>query len=262
MINISKKDNIDAFFQCYKYPKATLYAIDKFFQSYPKSTIYLHCDNGCNYSQIIKKYPNIMYCHNKYQTGTHKMDFLRSIEWIKRLYFTLKQSHKKYFLILEDDVWVNRRVSIKNHSNMVSGPRMTAFFTASQIDHIHKYPNLKHTAKRIYSGAGGCIFEADLIRHQSYNDIVDMIQYYCLRYSLYSDQILSLIIYLGGGTLGFDLYHGRDLTKSDVCHQNPAIKKLYTEPLDDKDKKLISCNSHDNVYDLWSVMFDKNYYND
>jgi hypothetical protein len=60
MIDISKKDDIDAFFQCHKNPKATLYAIDKFFKAYPNSKIYLHSDNGCNYSRLSIKYSNIV----------------------------------------------------------------------------------------------------------------------------------------------------------------------------------------------------------
>lgn len=241
MINLSETDDIDAFYLCYKNAKATLHVIDQFFSYYPNGTIYLHSDNGCYYHNLKNKYKNIIYTYHNFNVNPFKMNYDRSLEWAKRLYNTTKLSDKKYLLLLEDDVWVRDRVKINSIHNMV-GTNLGAFFNNHIFAYLRNYEKLK-TMKQIYSGCGGCIFEKDIIKNQKFHNITKMINYYCSRYALWGDQLLTLIIYLNDGTIGRSEYYNTKILHNKKC------KYFYDKPLDKKDLELVYCHSYENAYE-------------
>ena len=236
MILLNEQDTISAFFLCHKNTKATSVVIDKFFNVFPDGEIFLYSDNGSDYSGLTKIYKNLIYQYNSYQINPFAMNSQRSKYWASLLYQTTHQAKNKYVMHLEDDVWINRKFEINNKNDLVSG-FLKARFQPKIFNRLKTYKSLKNM-RIVYNGAGGALFNKSIIQKQKLSDIHAMIDFYCGIRPLWSDQLPSLMIYLGGGTLGRDPYHGRDKNKP-VVH-SVDCKKYYGLQLNSEEQKILN----------------------
>ncbi len=247
MINITRKDDIDAFFLCHNNAKATLEVVKKFFEIYPNGNIYLYCDNGkFNYQSLTESYPNIYYKHNNFTINPFAMPVKRAMSWASIFHHTCSLSKRKYLMHLEDDVWVNRRVKARSKHNMLSAKCFSyAVFRSKAYQNIIRYPSLENMSQH-YGGPGGTIFEREIISKQKLFNIYNMIKHFCQARRLWSDQLLTLMIYLGQGTLGYHKYLGREPDR-DVSHSHDN-KIYYGEPLTREDRRLVFCKKYNEIF--------------
>jgi len=248
MIHITKKDDIDAFFLCHNNPKATVEVVKKFFSVYPNGNIYLYCDNGdFDYLSLKETYPNIIYKYNNFTINPFRMPAKRAMLWAAIFHQACCLSKRKYMIHLEDDVWLNRRVQIKSKHSLLSAECFSyAVFKPKAYENIRQHPSLENMSQN-FGGPGGSIFETKIISKQKLSDIQEMIKDYCTVRSLWSDQLLTLIIYLGQGTLGYHEYLGREPNR-DVCHSQ-RNKIYYGKRLNPEDKRLFYPRKYTEMFD-------------
>lgn len=103
---------IGAYCQCYKQPVALDYSLHFFRNAYPTGTVVLVSDNGCDFSNMAKKY-NAHFFHEKTNTrmGWNKHEREGFIEFFDRLRKYVPLIKEEYFMFLEEDVHVINRVT-------------------------------------------------------------------------------------------------------------------------------------------------------
>lgn len=103
---------IGAYCQCYKQPIALERSLELFRKSYPTGTIVLVSDNGCNFSNMAKKY-NAFFFHEKTNTrmGWNKHERAGFEEFFNRLRKYVPLIKEEYFMLLEEDVHVLNRIT-------------------------------------------------------------------------------------------------------------------------------------------------------
>ena len=115
---------VGAFFQCYKNPTATYYALMNFRKAYPDSTVVLLSDSGFIYEKMANHF-NAIYIHSSENLGvafgenkTIK-DIRRFSDYLSRLKYALSFIKDDYFMWLEDDVVINNMITdtFKYHIN-------------------------------------------------------------------------------------------------------------------------------------------------
>lgn len=103
---------IGAFCQCYKQPMALRYSLQLFRNAYPTGTIVLVSDNGCDFTNTAEAY-NCLFYHEKQNTrmGWNRHEREGFTEFFNRLRKYIPLIKEEYFMFLEEDVHVIRRVT-------------------------------------------------------------------------------------------------------------------------------------------------------
>lgn len=103
---------IGAYCQCYKQPQALRVSLHLFRQAYPNGTVVLVSDNGCDFSNMAKQF-NCHFFHEKTNTrmGWNRRERPGYVEFFNRLRKYVPLIKEEYFMFLEEDVHVLRRVT-------------------------------------------------------------------------------------------------------------------------------------------------------
>jgi hypothetical protein len=103
---------IGAYCQTYKQPVALDHSLRCFRNAYPKTTVVLVSDNGCNYSDMATKY-NCTYFHETMNTrmGWFPHEREKYLEFLNRMRKYIPLIKEEYFMLLEEDVHVLRPIT-------------------------------------------------------------------------------------------------------------------------------------------------------
>lgn len=243
---------ISAFYQCYKQPKAFLYALKNFRQYYPDSMIVLISDGGgYDYTQAAQ-YFHCDYSRLPERTGelanstifSKRQDFL---DWLDRFVAAANKMSEDYIMLLEDDVVVRRPITSAlpfdiNGANTKEflGRKMEAYLQSQGVVGTGKGGRI------FYGGCGGALFKKSFIlEHFSDRAAVEKILTACEPYregrhlTFYStDYWISVLTYYVGGTIGnydgfaeqwqWDVWLRKNIFNSiEVLHQD---KSRYNQP--------------------------------
>ena len=255
-----KYPSIGATYQCYKQPKAMLFALSSFRKFYPNSSVNLISDNGYDYSHVAKHF-NCTYQHLDKHSGsivssTIFSDKIQIISWLSRLIETAKNSKEDYLIILEDDVWVLNKVSLVKYD--LNGINIYEYKLGKNITSFLKTKNNaipKNMKKYFYGGCGGAIISKKFIL-DNFSDISNIekviteLEYY--REKIYTkiyttDYWLTVLVLYFNGTIGqypgfcetwhSDYYYRRYISKNiEILHQ---YKNYYNKNLSSDEIKII-----------------------
>jgi hypothetical protein len=239
------------FLQCHKQPYATYSALSSVRKYYPNCTIVLLSDNGYNYQKMANHF-NATYIHDtenlwlswrEFESGGH---IPNSHKLIHRTAEAFKLCPEEYVMWLEDDVSINGPImdTFKYDVNGYCPNR----FLECQIKKLKvKYPFLKLDITYRFSGHGGSVFHKNNLlkffeNKEALDDVLKNWLYYEFPLVVGHDYLFSLMVLLGGGTIGpyqghADGFNGiqRHIT---VQHQYkslynipapPHVKELYEE---------------------------------
>lgn len=228
---------VGAFFQCHKQPVATFHALQSFRSAYPTSTIVLLSDNGYNYKAMADHF-NATYIHSNETLGVSvgvgkpEPDILRYRVFLERMIHAVSFIKEDYFMLLEDDVLVNRPYT-EPFLGTVNGNCINKI-SSNLFRKIAYYKG--DCSERYYSGHGGSVFNKKqfveilekpeiqwLIEHwgelldSSWANILD------------SDIFFSIATWTLGGTVHHLEQHKDGRWDAPVCHQ---FKFLYNAQAD------------------------------
>jgi hypothetical protein len=255
-LNLNSKMKIGAFFQCYKNPFATFKCLESFRKHNKKEPVLLLSNNGHDYSEMAKFF-NCHYIHKNNSVkfshgvrGDHHYEREEGDElWkesipeyidslIERILIPFKMLQTEYIIFLEDDVSVRSNIEEKTFRHTING------FCPNVIraEFLSKFKNTNIEIQDYhYSGHGGSVYHREeCINFFNNKKIVKEISENWLNYhpktitEVPHDYLLSIIVILGGGTIG----HYRDHydKRGDVIHQ---YKKYYGKELPDDLKNLV-----------------------
>jgi len=152
--------SIGAVLFCYKSSYATYNCIMQFRKHYPDSTLVVASDGGYNYTEMCRFF-NCIYTHydkniNAVHVETYETNKLKMM--LKRLEECISMIPEEYVLLLEDDVFVNGRIT-DTFMYDINGYCPNRFNSAT-IEHLStKYIHLDIHADYVWSGHGGSVYK-------------------------------------------------------------------------------------------------------
>lgn len=208
---------IDAYLWGYQNYEAADNSFRKFKEFYPNSDIFVTIDIGGdydNYEKIASKY-NATISKNKIKIGYpgnfNEKEIGRvawpkenTFEWFDGIYSACKRSTAKYMIILEEDVFVLKPISIINDDFGAAIFISNNLIPDSIINFIESV--LGNTSARYYGCCGGCIINvSDFIRSWETHKNSLWYNYDSLLKSTkligWSDCVLQVIMQMGGSKI-------------------------------------------------------------
>jgi hypothetical protein len=194
------KMSIGAFYQCHKRPLAFEMCLKSFRQSYPTSDLIVFNDGGdVHLEGVARKYDATYFYREK--TGNGVALYFNSaestMEWLRRLQMALDLIKEDYFILLEDDVKVVKKIESELLFD-INGSKYDFFLHES----LQKY--LGSREKLFYGGGGGSIFKKDFFK-KVFQDarLQEHVNFLASSGSIIaSDIVISFLTYCYGGTLG------------------------------------------------------------
>jgi hypothetical protein len=256
---MSNKQNIGAFYQCYKNPKAVISAISSFRKFYPESDIFLVSDNGFDYSNLAKKY-NCFYKHETKKTGNEKTimakDAKTFLVWLNRFKESLYKIKEDYIMMMEDDVLTMGKIDEELFYDMngICEPKTYLGFRMTQfLKTKNRYLPL-FSFRHPYSCYGGTIIKksAALKYLNNEENIIKILEKYERKPIPYyaSDKWMTLIMLYNGASIG--PYNGYCETRSPIYIERLNIKKdikilhqykeIYNKELTKEEKEMLGQN--------------------
>jgi hypothetical protein len=254
-----------AFFLVYKNPLATYKCLESFRRFYPNNSIVLISDNGYNYTEMAKHF-NCIYMHCDEQLWLIYEDIEdiklgingKQLQWVnkllKRLYSGFSQIKEEYFIWLEDDVVINRKVNDKLLCD-INGYNPNVYHNSILQQLNKKYPIIDVNKRYTWSGGGGSIFcKKNIMKYMENTNIISDVVINWTNYQLTSnivcDFLLSLITNVNGGTIGpcnrvADGYRNEISPHLDVQHQ---YKRYYGIDLPEELALLVDKLPKDNIF--------------
>jgi hypothetical protein len=223
---------IGAFFQCHKQPLATEMALRAFRRAYPDSTVILLSDAGDDYTSLAEAY-GALYFHESEScppsfdcTDRAKFDLA-----IHRWRTYLPHIKEEYFMILEDDVLVQRPYD-EPFLGTINGNCLNKI----PVRAWSQIPGCALTEPMFYSGHGGSVYhKKEFLRCISNNDLNDRV--FTHWRSMFWERIdfdvlCSMLVLLQGGSIHslqthkeyLTNYSSNILSTAHVVHQ---YKKYY-----------------------------------
>jgi hypothetical protein len=211
------KSRLGAYLQCHKNPYATYKVLESFREWYPTSSVVLLSDNGYNYTELAKRF-NCTYIHKYTNTpliydncseidkgcdGLHMKWVDNIIENLHKVFQLIEEEH---ILWLEDDVVINGRID--TYSYDISGYSPNQYWESMKHALSLTYPFIDSSACYRFSGHGGSVFhKSSMLRYFKNRPIIHDIASHWREYKLTSniacDFLLSLIVHLNQGTVGY-----------------------------------------------------------
>jgi len=206
--------SIAAFYQCYKQSRAFLHAVDTYRHVYPTETLFIINDEGDESFDAIAKLYGAVYsyrpsighlCWSNRAGPTDPSIIKKPLGWLLRIQEALQVIREPYFMFLEDDVWVQKQTALSSLEFDLNGCNPHELLVPSVQAYLReRNPILKESILYI-GGCGGCILRSEFFRRILADPAQiekDLVQYYQLGGIIASDQIISYLTYLYGGTLG------------------------------------------------------------
>ena len=235
--------SVGAFFQCYKNPFATFNVLLNYRKSYPEETIILVSDNGYNYEKMAL-YFNAIYFHENENCLTQKdyniIEMKIFINRYKRLLPLIKEN---YFMLLEDDVIVNKPYT-EPFNGTINGNCIN-YISKKTFESLLCYNG--PCIDRVYTGHGGSIFnKEEFLKLLNNDEIIDCIlnnwKNQFLGPYINGDIFFCILAYVSGYTI-HKLSQHKDgmiyLNTANVVHQ---YKIYYNIKLPDKLQYLVREN--------------------
>lgn len=195
---------ISAYYQCYKRDKCVDFVLNNYRFFYPIETIVLICDGGNDYSKIAEKYNCEYFYEQKINTKDNLIfnDKNSAFLFIKRLINKIHLIKTKYFIILEDDVYIKNKINESDLKYEINGCNYNEFLNKN-IQYILN----EKTDKFHYGGCGGSVLDTDFFKYIFENPITvqnDVYEYCELspKQEWASDRILSYLCLKYNGTIG------------------------------------------------------------
>jgi hypothetical protein len=158
-------EQIGGYYQCYSNKKSLNFVLTNFRKNYNQSTIILVNDGGLDFSEEANKF-NCNYFYEKKINTKKNLIFedLNSMkEFIYRFHNYLKLIKEEFFILLEDDVFLIKKIESKLDYE-INGCNKNEFFSP-KISQIIKNKNNQIISNRIYYGAfGGCILKTNFFQ--------------------------------------------------------------------------------------------------
>lgn len=200
-------EKIGAYYQCHSNRTALEFVLQNYRSQYPDSTLVMVCDGGEDFSKEALVYKSVYVHDEKINTENNLVfrDLASLTRFVERLAENICHITEEYFMMLEDDVYVMKRVKSKMFSD-INGCNTNEFFsegTASLIRDVNK-----DVPYRVFYGCfGGSILRTEFFRRilmdrEATNSLIG--QYYArsVPTDLASDKILSFLCLVNGGTIG------------------------------------------------------------
>jgi len=204
-------EQIGAYYQCYRNRKSLNFVLNNYRKHYPENNVVLVCDGGEDFTEESIKY-KCNYIHEE-KIETEKNLIFKNLDsakkFIRRIGENIHLIGEKFFILLEDDVYVINRIE-SDLMNDINGCNKNEFFSekiSMIINGVRCEPN-----KRVHYGSfGGCILRTSFFRKILSNvNKVNMDLEIYFNNSDYpewaSDKILTYLCLINGGTM--DHYPG------------------------------------------------------
>ena len=173
-----------AFLTVYKNPLATYKCLESFRKFYPNNTIVLISDNGYNYTEMAKLF-NCIYTHCNEQLWLiyHDTEDIKKgingkqLQWVnkllERIYNGFSQIKEDYFIWLEDDVVINRRLNDPLICD-INGYNPNSYWLSMLEKMKQKYPIIDINKRYTWSGGGASIFnKKNIMKYMENKDIIN-----------------------------------------------------------------------------------------
>jgi hypothetical protein len=199
---------IAAYYQAYKKPQCVSFVLKNFRKHYPNSTVILISDGGDNFQTLADSYNCVYFYENNLSpdnlismglSGNYFKHYSILISFVNRIKKALSLIDEKYFMILEDDVYVLKQTNILKLTHDMNGSNPQESLPSSVCNFLNKQFPIP------YSGCGGCIlntqfFKTILTDENITNGIIEYCNTTNERWA--SDSILSYLCIRHGGTIG------------------------------------------------------------
>lgn len=198
---------IAAYYQAYNKPDCVSFVLKNFRIYYPYSTVVLISDGGYDFSNLATQYNCTYFYENNLSNNTNNKNLSDSyfysplilINYLKRLQKGISHFKEKYFMILEDDVYVMNKTQSKKLIYDMNGSNPNESLPRSICNSLNKNFPL------CYSGCGGCILNTKFFKNiLTDENIISGVNTYCSvsneRWA--SDAILSYMCLRYGGSIG------------------------------------------------------------
>lgn len=232
-------EQIGAYYQCFKNKEALNFVLSNYRKWYPDTTIVLLCDGGEDFTEESKKF-NCRYIHD-YKISTKNNLIFNDLDstkrFIERLSNNINQIIEPFFILLEDDVYIVKKVESSLLYD-INGCNQNEFFSDS-ITSLIKRKNTNLEKRIFYGSFGGCILNTSFFKQVLQNKIkinADLNDYNLFAHEteFASDKILTYLCLINGGSIGpyngfcetwYDDYEERlKLNDIEVLHK---YKKHY-----------------------------------
>lgn len=236
-------DNIDAYYQCYKQKDALRSVLKTYRTHYTDTNLVLISDGGLDFAEEAKQY-NCIYSYEKNATNNKNLIFDNTnklFTWAFRFFSSLKHFKNKYFILLEDDVFIFKKIKTSNLQFNINGCNENAIFPELAQNDI-RLNNIFYKNKKniFYGGCGGCVFDTQFFKDLEMTEekLKEEVEYYCnLVYKDYwaSDAFITFLCLFYGGTIGnyegfCETWHSNYLNRLfsdniEVLHQYKVLYK-------------------------------------
>lgn len=227
---------IDAYYHCYKQRKSLNFVLENFRKTYPTSTIKLISDGGLDYSIEAQRYK----CDYEYKENIKSIknqmyerpEYL--YEWCKRFFSSIIHFNNPFFIMLEDDVYVIKKININDLLYDINGINFETRFPSNIVENISRYNKSINNLNLSWGGCGGSIYKTFFFKniYLDLNDLKSDVYEYCSlcnQYMWANDIFLSYLCYKYSGTLGnysgfcetwhSDCEHRLKLNNVEVLHK-------------------------------------------
>jgi len=242
MIDLSRH-SVDAFFQAYKNPKATLAVVEGFSKAFLDGLIVMFSDNGVDFSNLENHF-NLKYIHCEENIGVWWSNTTNAFKWLERLMLAINTSKNPYMMILEEDVMIRKRPTDYSENDMI-GPYGNAWLSKKATEYlVSKNKKLAGKESLNFGGCGGSIFKKSILQEMGIDNLKRETELAPeLNVHLVTDCYLSFLIYSSGGTLGkfpsFVETWQEDIWKNAEYSIVHKYKELYGLELTEEEKRLI-----------------------
>jgi hypothetical protein len=202
---------LDAYYQCYKEKESLNYVLKNFRKHYQNSTITLVCDGGLNFEEEAKLY-NCIYTHENHipSVKSQQYDNISYLfQWMERFFTNIEKLKNKYFILLEDDVFIMKKTNLENLKYTINGCNKNQFFPNNVTQYLKSFNNnLKLNDNLYYGACGGSILETEFFQNLPYKDSKVLMQEVCNYCSMTPnnfwavDAFISYLCYKDGGAIG------------------------------------------------------------
>ena len=205
--------SISAFYQCYKQPRAFEHCLQQFRKHYPYAVLWIVNDGGdTDLESIAQRYNSTYYKYESNISNETPNTIYNSkskiTSWLNRLRQFLEYTQSDFFILLEDDVFIMKPITVSTLQHDINGCNKGVRFP-TLIETLIRSHNPNVPSPLYYGGCGGCVFRVDFFKRMFAQ--FDAIQLQIDTFESYSkdfatDLILSYLTWMNKGTI--DMYPG------------------------------------------------------
>ena len=229
MIIKNMENNITAHLQVHKNEIAVEECLRRFRVHFPSTPIYLHGDNGYDFSKFEDKF-KLKYTHSNINVSPKGLNNGRWRIYLERILLTCKTFPNEWLLFLEEDVDTLHGdiiFPVKDSGGIFGQPFQFNFVKTILL----KYPNIDPNTIK-YNMCGGSIVKMDAmvksiesIKQNNYTD--DYLNSLDNRITQHGDILISALLHLNGYT--YSEWEQLSETASNVYRVNPVFNHQWKE---------------------------------